>query len=71
MPTRSFPSFGAAAAECADSRVRIGFHLRYATDRGLALGRKVESSIAGHHLTPVGRAPHASSTPPRRVDPGR
>jgi hypothetical protein len=31
----------------------------------------VESSIAGHHLTPVGRAPHASSTPPRRVDPGR
>jgi len=71
MPTRSFPSFGAAGAECADSRVRIGFHFRYATDRGLALGRKVESSIAGHHLTPVGRAPHASSTAPRRVDPGR
>jgi hypothetical protein len=41
MPTRTFTSFEAAAAECADSRVRIGFHFRYATDTGLALGRQV------------------------------
>jgi hypothetical protein len=41
MPTRSFDSFTAAAAECADSRVRLGWHFRYATDAGLALGRRV------------------------------
>lgn len=41
MPTRSFTSFTAAASECADSRVRLGWHFRYATDAGLALGRQV------------------------------
>jgi len=41
MPTRSFRSFSAAAAECADSRVRLGWHFRYATNGGLALGRAV------------------------------
>ena len=51
MPTRSFRSSTAAAAECADSRVRIGFHFRYAADGGLALGRAVASGIARHHLT--------------------
>ena len=46
MPTRSFRSFRAAADECADSRVRLGFHFRYATDGGNLLGRRV----AGHIL---------------------
>jgi len=41
MPSRSFASFSAAARECADSRVQLGWHFRYATDRGLALGREV------------------------------
>lgn len=41
MPARSFNSFSAAAAECADSRIRLGWHFRYATDAGLALGRRV------------------------------
>jgi len=41
MPTRTFASFDAAAAECADSRVRLGWHFPYATDAGLALGKKV------------------------------
>jgi hypothetical protein len=41
MPTRTFASFQAAAAECADSRVRLGWHFRYATDAGLVLGRQV------------------------------
>ena len=50
MPTRSFASFSEAAAECADSRVRIGFHFRYATDRGLALGRAVARSISRRQL---------------------
>jgi hypothetical protein len=41
MPTRSFGSFEAAARECADSRVRLGWHFRYATDAGLALGKDI------------------------------
>lgn len=49
-PTRSFRSFRAAAAECADSRVRIGFHFRYATDAGLELGRRVADHAAEHYL---------------------
>jgi hypothetical protein len=52
MPTRSFSSFRSAAAECADSRVRIGWHFRYATDSGLALGRGVAAYVAAHHLAP-------------------
>ena len=50
MPTRSFRSFSAAAAECADSRVRVGFHFRYATDAGLALGRAVADWLDTNHL---------------------
>jgi hypothetical protein len=50
MPTRSFPSFSAAAAECADSRVRIGFHFRYATDSGLTLGRAVGGWLDENYL---------------------
>lgn len=41
MPTRTFDSFHAAVAECADSRVRLGFHFRYSTDAGRTLGRQV------------------------------
>ncbi len=50
MPTRSFRSFSAAAAECADSRVRLGWHFPYATNRGLALGRAVAGWLAENHL---------------------
>ena len=52
MPTRTFASFTAAGNECADSRVRIGFHFRYATDGGLALGRALAQHVAEHHLEP-------------------
>jgi hypothetical protein len=41
MPTRAFARFRAAAQECADSRVQLGWHFRYATDAGLALGREI------------------------------
>lgn len=41
MPTREFASFRAAAQECADSRVRLGWHFRYATDAGLEVGRDI------------------------------
>ena len=50
MPTRSFSNFSAAAAECADSRVRVGFHFRYATDAGLVLGRDVAGWLADNYL---------------------
>jgi hypothetical protein len=50
MPTRRFTSFAAAAEECADSRVRLGWHFRYSTDAGRSLGRKVASHLLAHHL---------------------
>jgi hypothetical protein len=51
MPSRSFASFRDAAAECADSRVQLGWHFRNATNAGLDLGRNVATFIAKHHLT--------------------
>ena len=50
MPTRRFVRFDAAALECADSRVRLGWHFRYATNAGLQLGNAVAAFVAGHHL---------------------
>jgi hypothetical protein len=55
MPTRSFTSFASAAAECADSRVRLGWHFRYSTNRGLALGRAVAEWLVENHLEARGR----------------
>jgi hypothetical protein len=52
-PERSFESFDAAAAECADSRVRLGWHFRYATDAGSTLGRAVASWVVERHLRPA------------------
>jgi hypothetical protein len=50
MPTRSFGSFSEAGAECADSRVKLGFHFRYATDAGKNQGKALASHIFGQHL---------------------
>jgi hypothetical protein len=52
MPTRSFRRFRAAADECADSRVRLGFHFRYATDGGKLLGRRVAGHILRNRFEP-------------------
>ncbi len=52
MPRRSFNSFRAAADECADSRVRLGWHFRYATDAGLVLGRRVAKHVLQTQLRP-------------------
>jgi hypothetical protein len=49
MPTRTFDSFDAAARECADSRVRLGWHFRYATDAGLVLGRQMRTTPRSVH----------------------
>ena len=53
MPTRTFASFRAAAAECADSRVRLGWHFRYSTDAGLALGRQIARYTQSRSLRPL------------------
>jgi hypothetical protein len=50
MPTRTFANFDAAALECADSRVRLGWHFRYATDAGLDLGRQIARTTLLHSL---------------------
>jgi hypothetical protein len=50
MPTRSFHSLSAAANECADSRVYLGFHFRYSTDAGRILGRRVARYAMRHYL---------------------
>jgi hypothetical protein len=52
MPSRRFDSFAAAARECADSRVRLGWHFRYATDAGLVLGQKVAAHLLASQLRP-------------------
>lgn len=46
MPTRTFARFSDAADECADSRVRLGWHFRYATDEGKRLGRRVAGEVS-------------------------
>lgn len=52
MPTRTFPTFGAAAEECADSRVQLGWHFRYATRAGLAAGRRIARHVMETTLRP-------------------
>jgi hypothetical protein len=52
MPTRSFMSFRAAADECADSRVQLGWHFRYAMDSGLQVGRDVARHVLTSTLLP-------------------
>jgi hypothetical protein len=49
-PPRQFASFDQAAAECADSRIMLGWHFRYSTDAGLELGRTVSAYLAAHYL---------------------
>jgi hypothetical protein len=55
MPTRSFSSFTAAAAECADSRVWLGWHFRYSVDAGANLGLEIAAHAAATSLTPTQR----------------
>jgi hypothetical protein len=47
QPQRHFPSFDAAAEECADSRVWAGAHFRFANDEGLRIGRAIAARALG------------------------
>lgn len=53
QPTRAFASFSAAAKENADSRVRAGLHFRFATERGLELGRRIGDHTVATLLRPL------------------
>jgi hypothetical protein len=47
QPSRRFPSFDAAADECADSRVWAGAHFRFANEEGQRIGRAVAARALG------------------------
>ncbi|HEY6643347.1 hypothetical protein [Povalibacter sp.] len=53
--TRTFGSFHAAARECADSRIWLGFHFRYSTRAGTALGYQIARYALAHGLLPTPR----------------
>ncbi|HEY5807747.1 MAG TPA: vanadium-dependent haloperoxidase, partial [Povalibacter sp.] len=52
MPVRSFKTLRVAAQECADSRVWLGFHFRYSTEAGAALGRRSARYALTNYLRP-------------------
>ncbi len=43
---RSFKKLSEAAKEAADSRIPLGYHFRFSTDAGLAIGEKVGKHVA-------------------------
>jgi hypothetical protein len=51
--TRSYPSFSAAAAENAESRVLAGIHFRYACSAGLWQGKRIGRHTFRHALRPL------------------
>lgn len=56
-PTRTFPSFSAAAWENGDSRIRAGLHFRFAVDAGLNMGHHIGNYAARTMLYPIGLFP--------------
>ena len=50
MPVRSFRTFRAAAQECADSRIWLGFHFRYSTEAGAVLGHRTARYALANYL---------------------
>ncbi len=51
LPARTFPSFQAAAAEAAISRLYAGIHFRPAIEEGAALGRNVGALVNSRVMT--------------------
>lgn len=52
-PTRAFKSFGEAALENADSRVKAGLHFRFSTDAGLKMGWNIGALAVDQFLKPL------------------
>ena len=68
MQTRAFESYQAAARQCADSRVQLGWHFRYATDAGLTLGHRVAQYVGRHSLRRLSPRPAVDAANPSRTD---
>ena len=51
-PSRTFPSFSAAARECSLSRVYLGIHFRYDSEAGTELGTKIGRHLVDEALRP-------------------
>jgi membrane-associated phospholipid phosphatase len=73
LPARSFPSFKAAAAEAAISRLYAGIHYRPAIEEGAVLGRKVGSLVVSRVTThdPAAKQVVAVAAPARAATTGR
>jgi hypothetical protein len=63
LPPRSFPSFRAAAAEAAISRLYGGIHYRMAIEQGVAQGRRVGEHVIARARTRAGAETVARATP--------
>jgi hypothetical protein len=50
--TRSFTNFTAAVAQVADARIYAGFHFRFSTDDGIALGTNVGGYVDANAMLP-------------------
>ena len=50
---RNFTSFGQAADENADSRVKAGLHFRFACDAGQDMGDNIGQYVVSNHLQPL------------------
>jgi len=56
-PSRTFPSFSAAARECSLSRVYLGIHFRYDSEAGTELGTKIGRHVVAEALRPLSVRP--------------
>lgn len=65
-PTRSFPSFSAAAWECSLSRVYLGIHFRYDSVAGNELGTEIGRYVVDKALA-AAAAPQSSSSGPHNA----
>jgi membrane-associated phospholipid phosphatase len=73
LPARTFPSFRAAAAEAAISRLYAGIHYRPAIEEGAVLGQKVGTLVVSRVTThdPEAKRVVAVAAPARAATAGR
>jgi len=69
LPARSFPSFEAAAAEAAISRLYAGIHFRPAIDEGAKMGRQIGALVVTRVVTNDPAARSVAMRQPERATP--
>ena len=65
LPARTFPSFAAAAAEAAISRLYAGIHYRMAIEEGISQGRRVGALVVQRTHAPGDALASAAAASPR------